>query len=171
MSDASTVTAGPAPATPKARAATKSPRAAAQPVVKTSPKAATKAPAKAPTKVVTPRAKVGTKAPAKTSARTSTKTPVKAAPKPVAKESVKAATTKAAKIKLMRDSFTMPSDEYAAFGTLKQRALLAAHPVKKSELLRAGIKLLVGLSDAALLRALKSVPAIKTGRPKAKKGE
>ena len=43
--------------------------------------------------------------------------------------------------------------------------------MKKSELLRAGVKLLAGLNDAALQRALKNVPAIKTGRPKTKKGE
>ena len=73
-----------------------------------------------------------------------------------------------AKPKLVRDSFTIPSDEYAALAQLKQRALGFAHPAKKSELLRAGIKLLAGLSDAALMRALKNVPAIKTGRPKSK---
>ena len=52
---------------------------------------------------------------------------------------------------------------------LKQRALTAAHHAKKSELLRAGIKLLASLDGAALVRALMTVPAIKTGRPKAKK--
>jgi len=62
----------------------------------------------------------------------------------------------------------MPADEYAALAQLKQRALASAHPVKKSELLRAGVKLLAGLGDAALMRALASVPAIKTGRPKSK---
>jgi hypothetical protein len=76
-----------------------------------------------------------------------------------------------AKVKLVRDSFTIPSDEYAVLLQLKQRALSSAYPAKKSELLRAGIKLLSGLSDAALLRALKDVPVIKTGRPKSKKGE
>ncbi|MCU7375196.1 hypothetical protein PEC18_31360 [Paucibacter sp. O1-1] len=78
---------------------------------------------------------------------------------------------KPAKVKLVRDSFTMPSDEYAVLAVIKQRALAKAHPVKKSELLRAGVKLLEGLSDAALLRTLKGVPTIKTGRPKTKKGD
>lgn len=90
----------------------------------------------------------------------------KAAAKPVVEVAAKPA-----KVKLVRDSFAMPSDEYAAIGALKQRALAASISVKKSELLRAGIKLLGGLSDAALLRALKAVPAIKTGRPKSKKGD
>ncbi len=78
---------------------------------------------------------------------------------------------KPAKVKLVRDSFTMPSDEYAVLAIIKQRALAKAHPVKKSELLRAGVKLLEGLSDAELLRTLKGVPTIKTGRPKTKKGD
>jgi len=71
----------------------------------------------------------------------------------------------------VRDSFAMPSDEYAALDELKLRALSFAHPAKKSELLRAGIKVLASLGDAALQIALKSVPPIKTGRPKSKKSE
>jgi len=72
---------------------------------------------------------------------------------------------KAKKPKLVRDSFTIPKAEYAVLDELKLRAAKLAHPVKKSELLRAGIKALNGLSDAALLAALKAVPSIKTGRP------
>lgn len=79
---------------------------------------------------------------------------------------------KPAKVKLVRDGFTIPSDEYEALAVLKQRALKAAHPVKKSELLRAGLRLLSSLTDAAFLAALAAVPAIKTGRPKGgKKGD
>lgn len=74
--------------------------------------------------------------------------------------------SKAKKPKLVRDSFTIPKTEYSVLDELKLRAAKLAHPVKKSELLRAGIKALNGLSDAALLAALKAVPSIKTGRPK-----
>ena len=84
---------------------------------------------------------------------------------------LKATEPKPDKVKLVRDSFTMPSDEYAVLAVIKQRVLAKAHPVKKSELLRAGVKLLAGLSDAALLRTLKGLPTIKTGRPKTKKGD
>ena len=94
----------------------------------------------------------------------------KLASKVVAKADAAPAEAKPAKLKLVRDGFTMPAPEYAAFDALKQRALAQAHPVKKSELLRAGIKLLSRLDDAALLAALKDVPPIKTGRPKGKKG-
>jgi hypothetical protein len=72
------------------------------------------------------------------------------------------------KLKLMRDSFTMPALEYAAIGELKARAAKLARPAKKSELLRAGIKLLSDMSDKQLLAALAAVPPIKTGRPKSK---
>ncbi|MDP1657094.1 MAG: hypothetical protein Q8K91_15025 [Hylemonella sp.] len=87
--------------------------------------------------------------------------PVKAAP--VAPE---AKIAKPKKQKLVRDSFTIPKIEYVVLDELKLRAAKLAHPVKKSELLRAGIKALTGMSDTALLSALKAVPTIKTGRPK-----
>lgn len=97
-------------------------------------------------------------------------TPVrKAVPAAPAKPASTSGATKEAKPKkpkLVRDSFTIPKTEYAVLDDLKQRAIKLAHPVKKSELLRAGIKALTAMSDAALLAALKAVPAIKTGRPK-----
>lgn len=73
---------------------------------------------------------------------------------------------KVKKPKLVRDSFTIPKDEYTALAGLKQRCAALDHPVKKSELLRAGIQALVVLGDKALLAALKAVPSLKTGRPK-----
>ena len=81
--------------------------------------------------------------------------PAKAADKPA----------KARKPKLVRDSFTIPKIEYGVLDELKQRAAKLAHPVKKSEVLRAGIKALAALPDAVFLTALEAVPAIKTGRP------
>ena len=80
-------------------------------------------------------------------------------------------TTKAVKVeklkkpKLIRDSFTIPKVEYVVLKALKQRATKLTRAVKKSELLRAGIKALAAMSDAAFLSALEMVPAIKTGRP------
>lgn len=83
---------------------------------------------------------------------------------------VSAAADKAAKAKkpkLVRDSFTIPKEEYAAIEALKQRSGQLAQTAKKSELLRAGLKLLASLSDDALVQALQAVPSIKTGRPRA----
>ncbi|MGM9489165.1 hypothetical protein [Ideonella sp. YS5] len=74
------------------------------------------------------------------------------------------------KNKLVRDSFTIPKAEYAVLNELKQRATRLTQPAKKSELLRAGIALLKGLSDPAFLAALAAVPNLKTGRPR-KDGE
>lgn len=72
------------------------------------------------------------------------------------------------KVKLVRDSFCMPKDEYAAIETLKQRSLALGKAVKKSELLRAGVRVLSQASDANLLAYIGAVPNIKTGRPSTK---
>lgn len=69
------------------------------------------------------------------------------------------------KPKLVRDSFTIPKAEFAAIETLKTRAIALGTSVKKSELLRAGLMALQGLSDAAYKAALSAVPTLKTGRP------
>ena len=74
---------------------------------------------------------------------------------------------KAKKPKLVRDSFTIPKVEYVVLDELKQRAAQLARPVKKSELLRDGIKALAAMPDTAFLKAMDNVPAIKTGRPAA----
>ncbi|MDR3452103.1 MAG: hypothetical protein P4L96_04765 [Rhodoferax sp.] len=88
-----------------------------------------------------------------------------AAAKVVAKPKAADKPVKARKPKLVRDSFTIPKIEYGVLDELKQRAAKLAHPVKKSEVLRAGIKALAALPDAVFLTALEAVPAIKTGRP------
>jgi hypothetical protein len=67
-----------------------------------------------------------------------------------------------------RDSFTMPKDEYAQIAVLKARLSKLGQPAKKSELLRAGIKLLAAMSDNTLKMTLAKIPVIKTGRPKKK---
>lgn len=72
---------------------------------------------------------------------------------------------KSNKVKMERDSFTMPKEEYAQIATLKKRLENLAKPAKKSELLRAGLKLLAAMDDATLLATMGAVPTIKTGRP------
>lgn len=69
------------------------------------------------------------------------------------------------KPKLVRDSFTIPKNEFAAIDALKNRAIALGTSVKKSELLRAGLMALQGLSDAAFKVAIAAVPTLKTGRP------
>jgi hypothetical protein len=127
------------------------------------------------------RSSAGNSAPTQEAAVTKakTKSPVEAAAKAPApkkatakKSAVKPATDNAVKTKkpkLVRDSFTIPKAEYGVLEELKQRAEKLARPVKKSELIRAGIKVLASLSGAAFLTALNHVPTIKTGRPAGKK--
>jgi hypothetical protein len=69
--------------------------------------------------------------------------------------------------KLVRDSFTIPKAEYASIDVLKIRAIGLGTSVKKSELLRAGLMVLKGMSDAAFKTAVAAVPTLKTGRPSA----
>lgn len=85
------------------------------------------------------------------------------AEKPKADKEVKA--PKAKKTKLVRDSFTMPENEYSQLAELKKRLVAKGVVAKKSELLRAGVALLVALGDAELVATMQKVEVIKTGRP------
>ena len=100
--------------------------------------------------------------------KTVTKTAVKKSPvkTAVAKPVKVAKPAKVKKPKLVRDSFTIPKDEYVVIDGLKIRAGKLGQAVKKSELLRAGVKALAAMSDIQFKAALSNVPTIKTGRPK-----
>jgi hypothetical protein len=74
--------------------------------------------------------------------------------------------SKGGKAKLVRDSFTMPRDDFDLIGKLKERALGFKQSVKKSELLRAGLHALHGLSDDKLKAVLGGLTPLKAGRPK-----
>jgi len=123
--------------------------------------ATTKAPARKVT--TTPRSKPASK---KAATKTAQKVPAKTQTQAATLTSDISEDSKTKKPKLVRDGFTMPKNEYAVLDVLKLRAAKLGRPVKKSELLRAGIKALEAMSDAALTQALDNVPAIKTGRPK-----
>lgn len=88
--------------------------------------------------------------------------PAKAAAKNPKKEHPK----KEHKEKVVRDSFTMPQSEYQKIAAIKEACLKAGLPVKKSEVLRAGLKALVEMNAAQLKRSLTGLEKIKTGRPK-----
>ena len=134
-------------------------------------KVAAKAPAKTETK---PAAKAAPKAAPKAAAKPAAKVAVKAAIKPAVKAVAKPKVEKNVKLKkpkLVRDSFTIPKAEYTVLDDLKQRAGKLASSVKKSELIRAGIKALAAMTDAAFMAAVKVVPTIKTGRPSKAKAD
>ena len=128
---------------------------------KRAPSKAARAPAKSPAK---PPLKTAAKTPVKAKLSPQAKTVVKTAVKPVSKP-VKVEEAK--KPKMIRDSFTIPKTEYVVIDALKERAGKLSRAAKKSELLRAGVKALAAMSDAAFLAALTAVPTIKTGRPAA----
>jgi hypothetical protein len=71
-----------------------------------------------------------------------------------------------AKLKLVRDSFTMPQADFDLIDVLKQRALNFRHSAKKSELLRAGLQVLAALPQAELQATLERITSLKPGRPK-----
>lgn len=156
--------------TPTTEAST--PKAAATPAPSAKAPARKAASKPAVSKVATPKAPAANKPAAKAPAtkRTASKAIVAkpAAAKPVASKPTKVE-AKSKKPKLVRDSFTIPKDEYAGIDTLKERSVALGRPAKKSELLRAGLMALLAMSPNALHAALEAVPTIKTGRPKSDK--
>jgi hypothetical protein len=120
-------------------------------------------------------AKTATRKTVATKKATAKKTAVKKANAPlattkkIAKVTAPAQATKVKKAKLVRDSFTIPKNEYVVIDSLKKRAVASGQAVKKSELLRAGIKALAAMSEIQFKAALSNVPPIKTGRPKKSK--
>ena len=158
------------PSTPTTEAST--PKAAATPAPSAKAPARKAAPKPAVSKVATPKApaanKPAAKAPATKRAASKAIVAKPAAAKPVASKPTKVE-AKSKKPKLVRDSFTIPKDEYAGIDTLKERSVALGRPAKKSELLRAGLMALLAMSPNALHAALEAVPTIKTGRPKSDK--
>jgi hypothetical protein len=99
-----------------------------------------------------------------------TKTPIKRVAansnKPMPMPAAKPAPSKllkSKKIKLVRDSFTIPKLEYLMLDALKLRAGTLEKSVKKSELIRAGIKALAAMPDSQFLAAVKAVTPSKIG--------
>jgi hypothetical protein len=89
--------------------------------------------------------------------------------KPAAKSVPKQAGKKSKKehkVKVVRDSFTMPQSEYQKIADIKAVFLKSKMHVKKSEVLRAGLKILSELNVAKLKLVVNSLEKIKTGRPK-----
>jgi hypothetical protein len=91
----------------------------------------------------------------------------KKSPKQAASKSKAAApAVKPKKTKLVRDSFTMPENEYQVLRDLKKACLKAGVDVKKSELLRIGVALIKSMDPAAVKAAVARLAPLKAGRPK-----
>jgi hypothetical protein len=85
---------------------------------------------------------------------------------PAAAQSKLVAEDKTKKVKLVRDSFTMPKNEYIQIESLKLSLAKQGRTAKKSELLRAGLMLLTKQTPGALLACVDALAHVKTGRPK-----
>ena len=156
--------------TKPAVAATKKPVAATSVrKTRTAAKPAVKAAPAAPKKPVAAK-KVSAAKPITAAPKAAPIAPTVAVPKVIAKPviSVKPAVEQKVKVKkpkLVRDSFTMPEDEYQVLSDVKKACLKAGLAVKKSELLRVGVALIRDLDNAKLKAVIASLPLVKAGRP------
>lgn len=154
------------PRTPAAKSASRAAPAAAKTTRVAKPVKAVAKPAK-------PAAKTSVKAVVKSAAKALASSPARkpAAPRVAAKSPVVPIVERAPAVEarpaLVRDSFTMPENEYAVLLEVKQACLRAGVDVKKSELLRIGVALLGQLDVATLQGVLAALPQLKTGRPPA----
>jgi hypothetical protein len=160
------ITAAAVPATAKAlaSASTTAPAKVTKPKAtptKAAPAKATKAAATKAAPTVAAAAKAEKPVVAKAKVAVEAKKATKAKPAKVVKE--KKVVVK--KPKLLRDSFTFPEADYALIAALKQRALAAGCEAKKSEVLRAALVVLSGVSEQELVNAINGIDKLKPGRP------
>lgn len=71
--------------------------------------------------------------------------------------------------KVIRDSFTIPSDEYELISQIKKRCMKAGINANKSEVLRAGLAALREMPDRELAKLFGVLTRVKTGRPAIKR--
>jgi hypothetical protein len=64
----------------------------------------------------------------------------------------------------------MPSSDYDLISKIKERCLNGRVSLTKSEVLRAGLLALEAMPDRELLKAVRSVTKVKTGRPAGRNG-
>ena len=99
------------------------------------------------------------------SAGSARRTPaVKSGPR-ARKSSVPPAEEGSRRVKVVRDSFTMPVAEYERIAQLKKRSIEAGVALKKSEVLRAGLAVLAALPQTQFSEVVAAVQPVKTGRP------
>jgi hypothetical protein len=71
--------------------------------------------------------------------------------------------------KVIRDSFTIPTDEYELISRIKKRCMKVGVSANKSEILRAGLAVLEEMPDKDLSLVFENLARVKTGRPPVKK--
>lgn len=63
------------------------------------------------------------------------------------------------------DSFSLLTSEHELIQKLMDRALDQGLPVSKSQIVRAGVHALAGMTDSQLVALLKKLPHVRAGRP------
>ncbi|MDV3351307.1 hypothetical protein QGP82_21565 [Leptothoe sp. LEGE 181152] len=87
-------------------------------------------------------------------------------PKSEEKEESPPKKTKLPKPKVIRDSFSLPKDDYGLIKVLQKRYLGLTQSINKSEVIRVGLHALVKMPDTELIKAISTLKKVKTGRPK-----
>lgn len=70
------------------------------------------------------------------------------------------------KLKMVRDSFTLPENDYALIEKIKIDCMKAGVDANKSEIIRAGLHALSSMNQNDLKTSMSLVNRIKPGRPK-----
>lgn len=68
--------------------------------------------------------------------------------------------------RVIRDSFTMPEDDYRLIVQIKSQCMKLGIEANKGEIVRAGLKVLASMNGENLRQAVDAVERVKTGRPK-----
>ena len=71
--------------------------------------------------------------------------------------------------RVVRDSFSLPANDYELISAIKDRCLGLSVSITKSEAIRAGLHALQQLSDKELLLVVRELEKVKTGRPTRKR--
>ncbi|MBK1724142.1 hypothetical protein [Thiocystis violacea] len=90
-------------------------------------------------------------------------------PAPSAEEKGRVAKPKPAapkRPKTIRDTFTLPEDDYALIAQVKRSCMKAGVEANKSEIVRAGLKVLAAMTQADLKNALGAIERLTPGRPR-----
>lgn len=70
------------------------------------------------------------------------------------------------KIKIVKDSFTIPEEEYSLISKCQEKLLNYKKVFNKSEIIRLGLIALNNLKDEEILKLSEALLRIKTGKPK-----
>lgn len=70
---------------------------------------------------------------------------------------------------VIRDTFSLPPNDYALLEQLRTRAIGLGQVINKSEFVRAGLRALIDMPESEFSQAIIKIEKIKLGRPKPKK--